>query len=272
MVNKIPSRFYHPYYVMNLGITSCYFFLRYKHLDPGELGAVDPFGFTREGQIYISLLLMVFVRWLSAPTVDAYLASCFMFARTAVVLCLWFMSRKLCAFFILLWVLVFVVFPQPRYKHPSSILVLNNVTFDQRITNNTSRTINVIWFYTTWSPHCTQLSPVLADLAKKFHHPRLRFSKVDVSRWPQIAERYDISLVASSQQLPTVVCFRQGVEVSRLPSLDDVRARPSKWKRGFTAAHVAEELMLDNHFRQAEAWEADARRRHDLEKSSRKSD
>lgn len=262
MMPRIPERFWHPYYVLNILLGASYVILRIKCLDPGELSAVDPFGFTREFQIYFSLTLMLFVRILSAATLDAYMGSCFMFVRTSVLVCLWFMERRLCGLFALLWTVIFIAYPQPRYKHPPSVMVLNNVSFDQRIQNNMSKTINVVWFHATWSPRCTQFAPILAELTSKYKHVRMRFCKLDLSRWPGMADRYNISMAPSSVQLPTVICFRQGVESDRIPSLQDVESCPSKWRRGFTAAHVAHALKLDSRMAEAQKWETDAKHRY----------
>lgn len=268
----LPDRFWHSYYLCNVGLILSYVALRVKVLDPGELATKDPFGFTREGQIYFSLGMMLFVRVLSAATIDAYLSTAFMFIRVAILMLLWFMADlKIFVGFLNLWILVFIMYPQPLFKHPRSILVLNKATFDQRITKSSAKTINVIWFHATWSARCTQFAPILADLAEQYHHVRLRFSKVDLSRWPTIADKHDISLAASSVQLPTVICFRQGVEVARIPSLHDVANNPKKWRRGFTAAHVAQELQLAARSEEAEKWEVEARERFAADLAARKS-
>jgi thiol-disulfide isomerase/thioredoxin len=261
LLSRIPERFRTSYYVLNALLPVCYVLLRAKRLDPGELATKDPLGLTREGQVYFSLALLLGVRTLSSPTLDAYLASAFMFTRAAVLLLLWFMDTRMCGLFAALWLLVFVVYPQPRFKHPSSVLVLNNVTFDQRVTKSTAKTINVIWFHATWSSRCTQLAPVLATAAQKYAHVRVRFSKIDLSRWPQMAERYNISMTASSQQLPTVICFKQGIETARIPTLQDIQDAPNQWRRGFTAAHIADKLDLDVRLKDAVQWETEAQQR-----------
>lgn len=263
MVRRIPERFWDPYYIFNVVIPLCYVALRVQRLEAGELGLQDPFGFTREQQIYFSLCLMLFVRTLSAATIDAYLSSAFMFIRVVVLLCLWQMAdTRIFALFLSLWLVVYILYPQPRFKHPSSVLVLNAVTFDQRITKSTAKTVNIVWFHATWSTRCTQFAPILADLAEKYRHVRVRFCKIDLSRWPAIAEKFDISMAATSAQLPTVICFSKGVETARIPSLADLRDSPNKWRRGFTAAHIAQELDLQRRLSEAERWEADAKRRY----------
>jgi thiol-disulfide isomerase/thioredoxin len=265
----VPERFRHPYYVLNTALSLSYVALRVWLLDPHELGTPDPFGIPREFQIYLSLVLLIMVRYLSAPTVDAYLATCYMFVRVAVLLCLWYMDSHACMSFLALWTLIYVVFPQPRFKHPGSIIILNNVTFDQRIKLNKAKTIYVLWVHATWSARCTQLAPVLADLAAKYDHVRLRFCKIDVSRWPQIAEHLQISMSAASDQLPAVICLKQGVELDRLPTIGEVEEASLRWRRGFTADHVSRQLKLDTRSEEARQWEAEAKKKYKEDMSAR---
>lgn len=258
----IPPRFWDAYYFINILLPLAYIGLRYKRLDPGDLATRDMFGVSRENHIHISLFLILAMRTLSAATADAYLATAFMFTRVTILLLLYLMSEpRLLSAFLTLWVLAYFVYPQPRFKHSASILVLNSASFDQRITRSTAQTVNIVWFHASWSARCSQLAPVLADLADRHRHPRVRFSKLDLARWPALAERHDISLAATSAQLPTVVCFCEGKEVARIPSLEDVRERPGKWKRGFKAAHIEAMLDLRKRMEQAVKWETAAKKR-----------
>lgn len=211
------------------------------------------------------------MRLFSAATVDAYLASAFMFIRATVLLLFYFMNEtRLLSVFLALWTLTYFVYPQPRFKHSPSILVLNNASFDQRVTRSTAKTINIVWFHASWSARCSQLAPVLADLADKHRHVRVKFSKLDLARWPGLAERHNISLAATSPQVPTVICFAEGKEVARIPSLKDATDNPRKWKRGFKAIHIEDQLNLRARMEQAEKWEADAKKRMAKSKAGRK--
>jgi thiol-disulfide isomerase/thioredoxin len=245
--------------VLNAAIPVCYVLLRVKYLRPGVLSGHDRFGVTREAQIMLSFALMLIARTLSFPTLDVYLASAFFFTRLTVLLLLWFMDSRICMLFFVLWLAVYMFYPQPRFKHSSSVIVLNNVTFDERVICSTAQEVNVVWFHATWSARCAQLASVLTALSAKYPHARIRFCKVDLSRWPQLAERYNIALTASSQQLPTVMCFRQGIETARVPDLADVHGANSKWRCGFTAVHIAEDLHLDQWLSEAVNWDEEAR-------------
>lgn len=49
----------------------------------------------------------------------------------------------------------------------------------------------------------------------------LRFGKIDIGRYPDAAQKYRIHDGASSQQLPTVVLFKDGKETLRRPTFDN---------------------------------------------------
>lgn len=256
------KRFLHPYYILNTLLCLCYVALRVQRLKPGELGATDMFGITREQQIYFCLFLMLVTRSLSAPTLDAYFASAFMFARATAVVCLWFMNSRMAVVFVALWSLIYAVCPQPRYRLPKNITVLNNVTYNQRIAKNNHKTIYVLWCHATWSARCNQLLPVLPRLSKKYSHVRVRFASLDVSRYVGVAETLGVNTSPASKQLPTVILFKEGKEVARIPPADDNGNVPREWTRGFTDRHIADRLDLITHLQTAKQWEQDAQSRH----------
>ncbi len=214
------SRFLDRYYVCNVLLILAYVALRVQRLDPGELGEVDILGFTRETSIYFCAGLLFFVRMLSAPTMDAYLATCFKVSFVAVSLLLWFMDVRVMRVFGGLYAAVFVLCPQPRFRYPDSIAALNHASFDARVVNNPHRTFTVVWAHATWSPRCTQLAPVFADLAKMIDHPRVRFAKIDVGRWATAAAKLRVSVAATSNEIPVRRLFRppaRGSRASRPP-------------------------------------------------------
>lgn len=252
------SRFFHPYYVLNGLLIVSYILLRMKRLSPLELGRQDMFGFTREFQIYLCLGLMLFSRTLSAPTMDAYLSSAFAFTRVAILICLYYMNWQLFVTFLALWTLIYAVCPQPRYQLPGSIATLTSPSFNERIGQNTHKTIYVLWCHAPWSPRCSQLTPVLAKLASRYNHPRVRFARLDVSRFSDTAEKLGVSVSPSSKQLPCVISFKQGKEVARVPKTNAAGQIPKEWIHGFTAAQLEQALDLTNLYKTAVKWERDA--------------
>lgn len=255
------NRFLHPYYLLNVLLCAAYAALRVQRLSGWQLAHQDMFGISREQQIYFCLFLMLITRAMSAPTVDAYLASAFSFARVAILVCLWHMDTRLAVLFLVLWTLIYALCPQPRFRLPPSIATLTTPSFNQRIANNNHRTIYVLWCHASWSARCSQLAPVLASLAKAYSHPRVRFARIDVSKFPDTAEKLGLSISPNSKQLPCVICFKQGKEVGRIPTTDRNGNISKDWYRGFKAGHVAQALNLKIHINTAREWEKEARQR-----------
>lgn len=261
-------RFFERYYLCNWAVLLTYVVLRVQRLDPGELGDKDFLGFTREASIYVSLALLLIARAFSAPTLDAYLATAFKGIAATLLLCLWFMDRTMFRYFGSIYLAVLLLCPQPRFQYPSSIHTLNHQSFASRITNNTHKTFYVVWAHATWSPRCTQLAPVFADLCRRLRHPRVQFAKLDVGRWGEAAKLLGVTVAATSKQLPTVIVYRQGKEWARIPKLvgehGDIEHR---WRSGFTAKDLYDVLKLEEVSEEAEKWEEAARKKQNLVKT-----
>ena len=58
------------------------------------------------------------------------------------------------------------------------------------------------------------ITPVRYSLAN------LKFGKIDVGRFPEVAAKYYINDTSFSRQLPTVILFKNGEEFCRRPSVN----------------------------------------------------
>ena len=85
--------------------------------------------------------------------------------------------------------------------------VLNNREFYRTIKDENN--LLVVDFFATWCGPCKMLTPVFESLSKELSH-EVSFAKVDIDRSLEVAQRYDIVSV------PTVVLFKDGVEVDRI--------------------------------------------------------
>jgi len=70
----------------------------------------------------------------------------------------------------------------------------------------------------------------------------LKFGKIDISRYPDAANKYHISDSSLSRQLPTVIMFKNGVEELRRPTYD---SKGKIFKFFFTEVCI---LLLDIFF------------------------
>lgn len=62
---------------------------------------------------------------------------------------------------------------------------------------------------------------IYCDYVNRYVLENLKFGKIDVGRYPDAAKKYGINDSSMSRQLPTVILFKGGKEVTRRPAADD---------------------------------------------------
>ena len=67
----------------------------------------------------------------------------------------------------------------------------------------------IIDFWATWCGPCIRMAPVFEDLSKDYHG-KLKFAKLSVDDFPEIAEKYEVS------GIPCLVLIHNGKEVDRI--------------------------------------------------------
>lgn len=81
------------------------------------------------------------------------------------------------------------------------ITVLGSQNFESEITNSLSPII--VDFFASWCGPCKMLSPVLENIDEKFGE-NLKILKVDIDKFPELANKYNIMSV------PTLIFFENG--------------------------------------------------------------
>lgn len=69
----------------------------------------------------------------------------------------------------------------------------------------------------------------------RYNTKYLKFGKIDVSRFPDAAKKYNINDASLSRQLPTVIMFKNGVEEIRRPMYD---SKGKVFKFFFTEVYI----------------------------------
>lgn len=87
------------------------------------------------------------------------------------------------------------------------ILTLTDGTFDEQI--NAASIPVVVDFWADWCGPCKMIAPIIEELAVE-QAGKIQFGKLDVDSNPDISMRYSV------MSIPTLIVFRDGVEVKRL--------------------------------------------------------
>jgi len=153
----------------------------------------------------------------------AYLSSGFMYAKCTNVILYCMANPRLClvyCFFLRQGMLL----PEPTYKGPQKISYFSEISLAEQLAQDTC----VVWmvtFYAAWSPSCINLQSIFTKLSADYTLPNLRFGKIDVGRYAEVAKEYHINTSSLSRQLPTIIMFQEGEELVRVPAIVNGRVQ-----------------------------------------------
>eukprot|EP00038_Savillea_parva_P000201 m.94775 g.94775 ORF g.94775 m.94775 type:complete len:269 (-) comp10070_c0_seq2:195-1001(-) len=73
---------------------------------------------------------------------------------------------------------------------------------------------------TLWSPPAQYFAPAFGELSNRYNVKGFRFGQIDVEKYRATAIKYGVDINAMSAQIPTVILFKNGVEVDRVPTVN----------------------------------------------------
>ncbi|KAM8713767.1 hypothetical protein ACLKA7_014005 [Drosophila subpalustris] len=244
-----------PYYWVNILLAISYLLAKktkvictrlFQHAGQDDVCDMD----SREVEILFFLLIVVMIRSRKTGSVTMinYLTSSFLYTKVANMILWSYADFRYGLGFLLMCVLVGMLLPEPSYRGPEHITYFRNAqTFEEELTRD-KRTTWLICFYTVWNPSCVNFAPIFAELSAEYNTELLKFGKIDIGRFPDVAAKYRISDSSFSRQLPTVILFQQGKEVDRRPCVD---AKGKLQKFFFSNDNVRATFGLNQLYKQA---------------------
>ena len=213
-----------------------------------------------ERQALSTFMVVTVIKFFRASTMDAFFSDFFMYGKSALSVLLYMINRWVFVSYMVAYVALFVLVPQPKYDGPEELLELTPGSFDQIIlskrrkgrqqqdepdagTDKIQEDMDedscrwLVLFYTAWSPPCSHISPLFSSLSIHYNCSLLRFARLDVGRWPRVAsdKRFDIniSVNGNSKQLPTLIMYNsRGAEIGRVPHVySDGRIARGRFRR-----------------------------------------
>ena len=156
---------------------------------------------------FLVVIIMIRSRKTGNVTMINYLSNGFMYAKVANTILFFMADPRLGLVYGLLFLLQGLLLPEPTYKGPENIVYFRNNT----ITEEINRDKNVVWmitFYAAWSPASIDFASIFSKLSSDYGLANLKFGKVDVGRFAEVAEEYHINTSSLSRQLPTLIMFQ----------------------------------------------------------------
>jgi thiol-disulfide isomerase/thioredoxin len=218
-------RFLGLYYVASAALILCYFANRYFYPDQYNATLLRKFNDMAffENAVWMMVFAPVITQQLGKfISVDSLLASVLTRCKAVTIVLALMKDWRMGTFFLVAFMLVFVLFPQPIYKGSSKVQDLTPAFFQQLVQEGGPGDETwLVEFMAPWSSACVHFAPVFARLSEKYTTDDLSFGRLEVSRWPHLAQTLNIDIGSSSPQLPTVIIFKEGKEVGRMPHVGD---------------------------------------------------
>ncbi|XP_046386114.1 thioredoxin-related transmembrane protein 2 homolog [Ischnura elegans] len=216
------KRLTEPYFVVNIILSLSYLIAKRvtfvcNVLFPGAECELD----MRESEILFFLLIVVMIRTRKSGSVTMinYLSSSFVYTKVANLILWFYADARMGIVYGVIFVLLALLLPEPTISGPENIVYFRASGLDEELERNKKVTWLVV-FYTAWNPSCVNFAPVYSRLSYEYALENLKFGKVDIGRFPEVARKYRISDSATSKQLPTIILFKEGKEVTRRPAVD----------------------------------------------------
>lgn len=124
-----------------------------------------------------------------------------------------------------------IVLPRPVYQGPEYITYFRGPHLQDELERD-KRITWIVTFYAAWSPQSVTFAPIFSEISSQYKLDNLKFGKIDVSRYPDVGQKFNVDSSSWSKQLPTVIVFENGKETNRKPFISPkgtvVRYRFSK--------------------------------------------
>eukprot|EP00039_Didymoeca_costata_P032134 m.36936 g.36936 ORF g.36936 m.36936 type:complete len:260 (+) comp9205_c0_seq1:42-821(+) len=224
--NKKPSIYLTPYFACNVLLASAYFLLKATPLQNFMPWAEPmPALAARDQEILLFLACIVAVKVRKTQNEYEIIATAFLFAKCTNAVLFWRLNIVAFVLYLVAWLVAFLVADMPLFTGPTNVQTLSPMIFQNWIKADktklgTKSQFIMLKLYAAQSPVCQYLAPEFANLSMKYGSAFFRFAKIDVLRHPDVAKLYGIDTHYSSQQVPTFILFKDGVEVDRRPQVD----------------------------------------------------
>ncbi|KAF4654726.1 Katanin p60 ATPase-containing subunit A-like 2 [Perkinsus olseni] len=222
------------------GLVALYVVIRILDNEAFKRSIDETTGISKEVILLLLTGMITINRVSRRPVLELKVATFLTLALSYCAVTLYFVSTALWAWFTLACIIVWITTGQPEYsgtrcvEYISGLSDLNNRVLLKNVERRGSKSGTrqeksshwLVLFNSPSLPAAAEASFVFASIAAKYHSDLLEFGLVDVDRWPDAATCQGINPSLQSVQLPSLVLYNRGKELSRYPSLLDDSPEP----------------------------------------------
>eukprot|EP00261_Vitis_vinifera_P010747 XP_002281160.2 PREDICTED: thioredoxin-related transmembrane protein 2 isoform X1 [Vitis vinifera] len=208
-----------PYYLFHFLAFFSYFVVRSSAsqvLSPHILHRL----FHREIQAILAFSVLAVIKVVKEETWEGFISDTLFFAKVFLVAISLIMDYHLALWYIVVFSVIFILAQQPAYEGLGTSKKLTPLQLEALLTEGNTSRFWLVEFRALCSPTCIRTSLFFPDLSITYSNKNLSFGIVDLGLFPNVAEKFGISVGGSMAQLPTYILFENAVEVTRFPELD----------------------------------------------------
>ncbi|CAJ0855800.1 9463_t:CDS:2, partial [Entrophospora sp. SA101] len=199
MLKEFKQRLFLPHYVANLLFILPYLIIRYiLPYDYLDISIELP-----EKRIYMIFTFLISLKYKTTGSLEEFLSITFIYGKLFNLIMFSLYGKfYLSILYIISW---FEVSQSSKLRKKKNKIEEENEEYW------------IIFCYVSWSNVCRNFEPVVAETSLK----NINFAKIDLEKYPAVADEYNISLSPSNFDIPTLLLLKNGDLISRLPQDPD---------------------------------------------------
>lgn len=174
----------------------------------------------RELQALLAYSVLLAIKFVREETWQGFVADALLFAKGFLLVIALVLDYHLAFCYLICFFVIFALTQQPPYQGIGNSNKLTPLQLEVSLTEGSTSKICLVEFRASWSSTCIRTSQFLSDLSITYSNKNFSFGIVDVGLFPNVAEKFGISLGVSMGQLPTFILFDNGVETARFPEVE----------------------------------------------------
>lgn len=194
----------------------------------------------KELETYLFLLIVITFKNRTAISFEQVVINALMFTKLVNIVLFYRVDYRLAFIYGMLCLMRMWLFYDDFVEGKENTTYFNHVTLEEHLKEHPEETWMIL-FYTTWTPKCTAIFPVFAELSETYSTQYLKFGKVDIGKYPEAGLKYGVNPKATSAQLPSIIVFEEGKMTNWRPCIG---AKKNLVKYVFSQENIVRDFAL----------------------------